>query len=236
VLPELIRRGLTAAFFPSAMAIQERKVLSVNKIHYILASNAVTDILFKELKDVIRDYSAKDSRVSPLEVYLDDFFKPSRFDDATVSFIKRVLQHGLPLDLQDEILDEWFHRYVAADQKSFAEDLYLSDVQLKCMLDAGMYIGSHGYSHSWLNKMSIAEQVVDINKSFDFIASINGGFCRDIIMCYPYGGYNEQTLNLLKERNCIIGLTTKAEVANLDRCSPLELPRLDTKDIPTHSI
>ena len=49
-------------------------------------------------------------------------------------------------------------------------------------------------------------------------------------MCYPYGSYNADTLAILKEKNCIAGLTTKAGYANFKTEDVLELSRFDTND------
>ena len=48
-------------------------------------------------------------------------------------------------------------------------------------------------------------------------------------MCYPYGSYSTDTLAILKEKNCIAGLTT-AEYANFKTEDVLELSRFDTND------
>ena len=51
-------------------------------------------------------------------------------------------------------------------------------------------------------------------------------------MCYPYGAYSNDTLRILKDRNCAVGLTTKVGVAEISLDSALELPRFDTNDFP----
>ncbi len=52
-------------------------------------------------------------------------------------------------------------------------------------------------------------------------------------MCYPYGAYNDGLLDILKDRGCIIALTTEVGVATLGENDALALPRLDTNDLPT---
>ena len=54
-------------------------------------------------------------------------------------------------------------------------------------------------------------------------------------MCYPYGGYDESLLSILKERNCTVGLTIEVGIADLAKNDPLTLPRLDTNDLPKDS-
>ena len=52
-------------------------------------------------------------------------------------------------------------------------------------------------------------------------------------MCYPFGGYDDRTLALLKKQSCALGLTTKVGILQ-DLGKPLELLRLDTNDLPSH--
>ena len=51
-------------------------------------------------------------------------------------------------------------------------------------------------------------------------------------VCYPYGAYNLQTLNILREFDFKIGFTTKVNLADLKNSDLLEIPRLDTNDLP----
>ena len=92
-----------------------------------------------------------------------------------------------------------------------------------------MYVGSHGYRHLWLNKESKKSQDLEIDCSLKFLADI-GASTNNWIMCYPFGAYNNETLEILRGRRCAVGLTTRVDVADLDSDNALELPRLDTND------
>jgi hypothetical protein len=50
-------------------------------------------------------------------------------------------------------------------------------------------------------------------------------------MCFAYGSRDATTLRLLRESGCPLGLTTDVGVATTDD-DPLQLPRLDTNDLP----
>ena len=97
-----------------------------------------------------------------------------------------------------------------------------------------MYVGSHGYSHFWLNTLSNQEQEREIDQSINFLKHVGADVHR-WIMCYPYGAYNESLISVLKSRNCVVGLTTEVGLARLDENNPLTLPRLDTNDLPKDS-
>ncbi|MNZ98859.1 hypothetical protein D3C78_1181630 [compost metagenome] len=54
-------------------------------------------------------------------------------------------------------------------------------------------------------------------------------------MCYPYGGYNESLIDILKSRRCAMGLTTNVGIASLHKESAYQLERLDAVDLPVRS-
>ena len=55
---------------------------------------------------------------------------------------------------------------------------------------------------------------------------------KDWIMCYPYGTYDDTTLEVLEFFGCKVGLTIKPGKIDLNNCKALELNRFDTNDFP----
>ena len=55
------------------------------------------------------------------------------------------------------------------------------------------------------------------------------------VMNYPYGSYNAEVLDYIKEQGACLGFTTDVRIADLQHDSPLELPRLDCNDYPPKS-
>ena len=53
-----------------------------------------------------------------------------------------------------------------------------------------------------------------------------------LIFCYPYGGYNAHTLDILKENDFKAALTVKVGRVSNRTENLLELPRIDTNDLP----
>ena len=101
---------------------------------------------------------------------------------------------------------------------------------MSLLVSEGMYVGSHSYSHYWMNEESLESQKKEIDLSLVFLDQI-GARTKDWIMCYPYGAYNSDTISLLKENNCSFAVTTKPGIANLKE-NHFELPRKDTNDFP----
>ncbi len=230
VFPELVARGMQGSFFPPACAVLDGRVLDVNKIHFVLASGVDPRQLVSEIFASLDVYRARHD-LKPNADYYRLYSNESRYDTPDVTFIKRVLQKGLPQALRSEIIDQLFQCYGTSDEKGFAESLYMGKAQLRELQDAGMCIGSHGDQHRWLNTLAPLEQRQEIERSLDFLGEL-GVPARDWVMCYPYGGYNDSLLDILREKQCAMGLTVEVGLADPLHNDPLLLPRLDTNDVP----
>lgn len=231
VFPVLDARGIRGSFFPSAQAILEHKVLDVNKIHFILAAvndaGTLVDEVFELLDEFRSGYMPKTK-----EAYLQSVGGEHRYDSREVTVLKRLLQRELPESVRAEIVRRLFAEHVTADEAAFACELYMSMEQIDCLRRHGMHVGGHGYSHAWLNHVSPEAQSVEIDRSLDFLRTLGVGK-DEWTMCYPYGGFNDSLLQILKDRGCPLGFTAEARVADLDIDDRLTLPRLDTNDLPS---
>ena len=233
VFPLLDEKGVQGSFFPPARAVLDHKVLEVNKIHFILASVAdkskITAAIFS-MMDEAKTLFAMESK----ETFYRRLAQPNRFDPGEVIFIKRALQRELPAQLRSEILDRLFAEFVTCDEAAFATELYMSTDQLTCMRRHGMYIGSHGYDHLWLDTLDDAAQENEVDKSLEFLQTL-GCHIENWAMCYPYGGFNDSLVSLLHRKGCKVGLTTQVAIADLQSENPLLLSRVDTNDLPKNS-
>ena len=228
VLPELTGRGIKGCFFPPACSVIEKKLLDVNAIHFILAATGNISILIADLKAQTRMHGMPASRWDELWVKL---AKPNNFDGKEVIFFKRMLQRELSAEMRAEIVTNLFEKHVGRSEREFCEELYMTADDLRELQSAGMYIGSHTYNHIWLDSLDRERQESEIRKSLEFLSSL-GAPVRDWIMCYPYGGYNHDTIDILKAHDCIAGFTTKTGICHLDQTSPFEVNRFDTNDFP----
>ena len=235
VFPYLEHEHIQGAFYAPVKAVTENTILDVNKIHFILASTPEEKLsqLLGELKYQL-DYYRKDWNLHNYDYYFDKLAVANRFDSKEVIFIKRLLQVELDERLRKIITNDVFQKVVGMDEGMFSRELYMSMDQIKCMVDNGMHFGSHGYDHYWLNSLSKDKQKFEIQKSLEFIKEI-GGDTDNWTICYPYGAYDEDTISILKENGCKLGMTTRVGVADLEDKQGdviFKLPRLDTNDLP----
>ncbi|SMC39489.1 polysaccharide deacetylase family protein [Sporomusa malonica] len=235
VFPELVSRGLFGAFYPPAKAITQQEVLDVNKIHLILSAVGYnnTHVLVKYLLQFLKNFQS-DWSLQDAEYYYEKIAIANRFDTANTVFVKRLLQVELPLELRKIAANQLLQEHLGISEATISRELYMTIDQIKLLSRYGMHVGSHGYDHFWLDRLSEQELTFEIDMSLDFLNTVNGTTV-DWTMCYPYGGYNETTKKLLESRNCQLAVTTKVDVARVTYDSRFDIPRLDTNDLPTAS-
>ncbi len=234
-LPLLKKYGIQGSFFIPGKTFTENVLLDVNKVHFILASVNNVSELVKDI-NLLLDEARKKSEYSNLpansELYA-QYGKANRFDTADVVFCKRILQTAVPEKLRNEISSKLFAKYVGLSESNFARELYMNSDQIKCLKDNGMYIGVHGYDHYWLGNLAENEMKHDINKALEVMdpfIDINAW-----AMNYPYGSYNQNVIDYIKSKGCVIGFTTVVDKAVLNSDNRFTLQRLDCNDFPPKS-
>jgi peptidoglycan/xylan/chitin deacetylase (PgdA/CDA1 family) len=216
VAPLLERRGLTGVFSPVGRAVAERAPLDVQKTQFLLASGADHAELGRRILSEVDD---------PERVWAENT-PPHRFDPAETVFVKRALQDGLAEPHRRALLDALFAEFVTADDRGFADGLYLTLDQCRELVARGHEVIGHGWSHRRFGLLGEREQRTELVRTREFVAEIGGTWA----LCYPYGNRSETTLRLLREFACPVGLTTDPRRATADD-SLLELPRIDTNDL-----
>jgi peptidoglycan/xylan/chitin deacetylase (PgdA/CDA1 family) len=231
VFPRLRARSMPGAFFPPGLAIVERVLLDVHKIHFILAAaddqRAVAASMLDEL-DRMRERRALLPTARELRAAYEHV---DRFDTPEVMLIKGALQFGLPADARSELVDALYAAFVADDEHELARELYLDVAQLRELVHSGMAVGGHGWEHVWLGTLPRSQQALEIRRTVGLLEHIYESTPAGWTMCYPYGSYDQHTLELVREHGGALGLTTQPDVV-CDLRRPLEIARLDTNDLP----
>jgi peptidoglycan/xylan/chitin deacetylase (PgdA/CDA1 family) len=216
VAPALEARGLRGVFCPPGRAVVERVPLDVQKTQFLLASGADHAALGERILAAVDDPDALWAANTP----------PHRYDPPTTVFVKRTLQEGLAEPLRRALLDELFHEHVTADERAFADELYLTLDGCRELVARGHAVVGHGWEHRRLGLLDEQAQRVELERTREFVGAVGGTWA----LCYPYGSRNATTLDLLRGLGCLVGLTTEPRRATRD--DPLlELPRIDTNDL-----
>lgn len=225
VLPELVKRKVKGCFFPPAEAILKNKMLDVNQIHLLLSKCQNYDEIIDDIKMILLRNNF--SNIKFKKIY-NDLAIQGRWDNEKIIFIKRILQHGIEQKLRKKILKYLIKKNIT---KKDTKNFYMNKTDIKKLLLNGMFVGSHGYNHSWLGKQSYNDQKKEILKSLKFLKEL-GVDTKNWIMCYPYGSYNKNTLKILKQLNCSLAFTTQIGLSSLEKKNFLKLKRFDTNDFP----
>lgn len=232
VFPVLKEYGMQGSFFVPSGILKYKKVLDVNKIHFILACMDIDDLL-PRVYALLDTYRKNGYEIETNEILFDKLAVANRWDCKEVIFVKRLLQSYLEEHLRGEIVNDLFEEAVGVTEEEFSEQLYVNMEQIKEMREAGMFFGLHGEGHYWLNKLPPDKMKQDIDNGFSFFQSVIDP--NYLVMNYPYGGYNEDVFAYAREIGCKVGFSVEARHADLDLDNPMILPRLDTNDFPPKS-
>jgi peptidoglycan/xylan/chitin deacetylase (PgdA/CDA1 family) len=230
VMPRLMERGITGIFYPVTKAMEQRNLLEVHKLHFILASVDDDTALLGELVSSVHELEGKE-RSEQLKKDFESFQNPRRFDNKVIAFVKKQLQFALHPGLRSSILDSLYREHVNVSENVLARELYLAKHHLKSMVSCGMEIGGHGMTHRWLNHLNREEQRLEITSGFSMLKEIGAMDGTDWMMSYPFSGYNEVTMELLREMGCAMAITSSPGLVNVGS-DPLQMLRLDTNDLP----
>jgi peptidoglycan/xylan/chitin deacetylase (PgdA/CDA1 family) len=222
VAPALARRGMTGVFCPLGAAVLERRVLDVQKSQFVLAASDDHEALARRIYELAPDARA-------LEVSL-----AHRYDPPETVLVKRLLQDALPEEERRRVLDALFAELVADDERAFADQLYLDIDGVRELLALGMDLAGHGWEHRRLALLDESAQRGEIDGSLRLLEAVRAP-TDAWAMCFAYGSRDETSLRLLRERGCAIGLTTEPRVATSED-DLLQLPRLDTNDLPVEVV
>lgn len=94
----------------------------------------------------------------------------------------------------------------------------------------GMFIGGHGVSHKWMNKLDAREQELEVSRTRDFLGSI-GMETTNWAMSYPYGAYDDSLIEVLRKNQCNLAFTTTDKRGILDPDRRFSITRIDTNEI-----
>ena len=231
VFPILHQRGLQGSFFPPVSPVRDGVLLDVNRIHFILAGSDssfdVADALDRQVRAASDEYGLRS-----VAEYRAEWAHPFRWDTAETIYVKRMLQTALPEQLRADIAGRLFERFVGVDEATFAAEQYLTEDQARVMVANGMYFGSHGVTHQWLDRVDRSMLEREIDMSLQFLTGLGMPTDDHWVMCYPFGGHDADVVEVLRGRRCTIGLTTEVATAVIGGHDPLLLPRYDTNDFP----
>ena len=226
VFPYLNKNRISGNFYCPIDVIKNKKVLDVNKIHFILEKETNT----RKILDHIFKYTKKYMNKSADNLYLTKINTYDEWDNKETVLIKRLLQTHLPYKIRNIIINKLFSSIVDESEANFSKKLYMNKNNLIEMHKNKMTIGSHGVNHYWWKDLNYNRQLSEIEGSIDFFKK-NKIYDSNFSVCYPYGSYNKDSLKILKKLGVKYALTTKVGSINKKNIiKNYEYPRFDTNE------
>ncbi len=118
--------------------------------------------------------------------------------------------------------------FLTASKITFGDDLYLTRAQVKEMAEYGIEFGAHTITHPHLTQIPLEEAKKEIEVSKKIISELIGHDVNSF--CYPYGEYNEEIKNLVKNAGFKCAFTEKVG-RNSEKDDPFELRRTEMSGI-----
>ncbi len=209
--------------------IEDRIVLDINKIHFLLASASVDRIstaLFGAMDDLRGQHE-----LPTMQECLDRFATPSRWDGPEVAMVKRLLQRGLPQSARRLVVDVLFDEFVGIDPGVFWRDLYMSEPQIRTLIRHGMHVGSHGFSHNRLPDLSEEDLTRELVRSAKTLRRL--GVHETIwTFCYPHGSWDERGAKRMESSGFALALALGGRDAVIGHDAIYSVPRVDTNQVP----
>lgn len=233
VFPILKNYNIKACFAVPTAIFEKEEILLAHKNHILLAKlgeeqlvaeiNKKLENFFPELLEKYKIKNSKMENVSEPELLRIKYMR-----DSILTANLKYLLATMPTAVKTKILNDVFKDYFTNESKLFQE-FYLNREEIKEMVSAGMVFAGHGCGHVNLSSIDRHEQEKEINLSREIFKREFGFDLENF--SYPYGGYNEETIKLLKENNFKCAFTVKKEFVQR-MGSPFEINRYSTMDFP----
>ena len=166
-------------------------MLDIQIIHQLLEKESI-NILVDDLKEQLIE---KNVDLSKFEI-------DKTLDDNKAAFFKQLLQYKLPKEIREELLKYFALKYHISLN---VDDTYIGIKQLKIMKENNMFFGIHTNTHPRLALLSKKEQRKEIKENMDLL--IKSGLVENDLctIAFPYGSFNEETLEIMKEEKIKYG-------------------------------
>jgi len=215
----LAKINIKAIFFVPSKIFDRDFIIESHKIQFLLAS-VNNNVLKEEIIEETLNYF----KLKPLNIF--EFEKSKWMNNIwskEMIFCTRFFREFKNISFRKKLLDFFFDRYVKIPKKTIIKDFYLSKEDVFEISNLGHIIGGHGYESLNLefeNKSVVKNEII---KTSNFLNKLK---TENKLFAYPNGGYNDFSVNLLKENGFKFGITTTINKNNVDDLN-FKLQRVD---------
>jgi peptidoglycan/xylan/chitin deacetylase (PgdA/CDA1 family) len=224
VTPILANRKIQGLFGIITSCVEECRVASVHMNHFLMA-----ELPFEEYRHAFLEILSEENRGACVPVPVDQTLAQEFYplDTQNVASFKYLFNFVLAPQLRDRSVRKLFARCLG-DERSFAEELYMSWNEIRDLQQAGMLVAGHSHDHNTLSTLSAGDLAQDLHT------------CRAILdkrimpqtlwpFSYPYGktsSYSNTVIAEIKERGFNCAFDTEAS-SNSPGANLFKLHRID---------
>lgn len=211
VYPILLKHKIPAIFFISSN-IFKKEILDIHKIHRLIM-NVGIEKLYSQLINILKELNIS---------YCNFEFEKKEYASYKEVFIKEILQKKLSKYHTKKILASLLQ--INNIELNF-DDIYINLKNIKEMQRNGYQFGLHTENHLRLSSLSKNQQYKEVFSNYEYFKK-NNLIVEEISISYPFGSYDENTIEILKELNIDYGFGIQTNNSN-----KYEIKRLDCNEL-----
>jgi peptidoglycan/xylan/chitin deacetylase (PgdA/CDA1 family) len=211
-LPIMLKYGVRGTIYPVA-GFMERRIANWSSQIGFIVKNIRVPTTIKIIEPINKTFTIKDEydKNNLLQYFLDILPK------LDISEINMVINR-----LSESISDS-----SKRSMQQLYEEVMMDSNQLEEMVELGFEVGGHGYWHVGLINISKRRLYQEIEKSLNFVDKFMSiSTCKIRTFAYPYGLYNDEVINVLKEVGFHAAVSTKFGINKILRLKQYEINRI----------
>ena len=212
VYPILKKYNVPGIFFVCSN-VAKKNILNIQLIHQMLSKSNIDEVYVDVQKFIL------ENNINFKNSYIID----KSFYNWKEVYIKKLIQTFLPQESSKKLLNQLVCKY---NISSTFEKYYMSVENMLEMKKNNMEFGCHTNIHKRLSYLSKEEQIGEIKENMQILYENDIITKQDILsIAFPFGDYNTETIEILKDLKFDFAFTTKKE--NKNKINRYEMPRID---------
>ncbi len=212
VYPILNKYNIKGVFFVGTN-IFYNEILDIHLIHRLIAKVGI-DRLYDKTKEIIDE--------KQISINEKEFI--NNIDGYKMRYVKQLLQYVLPQEIRVWVLRNLINEYEISQNLN---EYYITYNEMLEMKNKGMDFGIHTRHHKRLELLNKDEQKVEIENDIEILKE-KKILTNTKAIAYPFGSYNQNTLEVLNDLEVDLGFSIKRKFGIYKN---LEIERIDCNEL-----
>ena len=210
-LPIMLKYGIRGSIYPVAGFVKNRVTMWASQIGFIIRNIKVPTTIKLDIFNKMFTINSENDKITMLE-YLVNILPKLDVNEISILINELV-----------ENTDESINHAL----QGLYDEVMMNEEQLRELVELGFEIGGHGYWHIGLTNISHERLYQEVEGSLAFVNEFMGkSACEFRTFAYPYGLYNNEVINALKEVGFHAAVTTKPIINRMTSFNIYEIGRV----------